>query len=180
MIDTISILDSAKSNSARTITSITSAQKEKDFESIMTENLSENKPLVFLREDDERDLYTKEEMLSLSERDFHTRLFISSAVYRNNCVWIRNHHTDIVASSSNFTYIRDYFKAAFSTENHTAAKTTLTAELTKWFDLDDPEYYTYATTLASGLSSEAANTSFQIHEAMVKSPDDVRAARRTL
>ena len=98
MINTISILNSAKSNNAQTITSITSAQKEKDFQTIMTENLSENKPLVFLREDDERDLYTKEEMLSLSERDFHTRLFISSAVYRNNCVWIRNHHS--VASPS--------------------------------------------------------------------------------
>jgi hypothetical protein len=148
------------------------------LESVMTDNLDQNTPLIFLHPEDQRDLYTDEEVQSLSKRDFQTRLFITALAVQNNSLWLRNHHTDNVKSATNFTYIRDYFKAAYAIKNHTAAKATLTSTLNKWFNLSRDQYYTFATTLASGLSREAISTSFQIEDDLVESTQDLKHARR--
>jgi hypothetical protein len=152
--------------------------KGSKLEDVMTEALSY--PLIFLHPHEDRDEYTDKEVKCLADRDFQTRLLMTSFVMQNNSVWVRNHHSDNVTSTSNFAYIRDLFKATFTTTNPTAAKATLTSELTKWFQLERDEYYTYATTLASGLSDEAENTDFEICESMVNSKDDLKCARRRL
>lgn len=187
MIDNISLLmgskkDNNESSIVRPSTAAVSSASElklRQLEEIMEDALVENKPLVFLHHDDQKDEYDDDDLFALSQRDFQTRLFMSSLSVNMNSVWLRNHHSDNFHSISNFTYVRDFFKAAYATKNHTAAKATLTSELTKWLNLDHHEYYTYATTLASALSHEASKTSFQIHEAMVKSPNDLKLARRT-
>ncbi len=182
MTDSISLSSGSKANlrSSTAVLSVKSISKLQELEQIITNNVTENKPLVFLHPESDRDEYDEDEVEALNLRDFQTRIFMSSLSINMNSLWLRNHHSDNFKSKSNFTYIRDYFKAAFVTKNHTAAKATLTSELTKWFDLEHHEYCTYATTLASALSNEATNTSFQIHGAMVKSSNDVRLARRTL
>mmetsp|Transcript_27337 Transcript_27337/g.41154 ORF Transcript_27337/g.41154 Transcript_27337/m.41154 type:complete len:628 (+) Transcript_27337:80-1963(+) len=154
--------------------------KLKHLEVAMRNQLVEyNNPLIFLHPHQERDQYTEKELSTLPQRDFQTRLFVSSVSFMMNSLWVRNHHSDIVATTSNFTFIRDYFKAAFATKNHTAAKTILSAELKKWLDLNDYEYYTFATILASGLSKGARNTNFEINKAMVPSHANLPTARMT-
>eukprot|EP00551_Chaetoceros_affinis_P011522 CAMPEP_0203684868 /NCGR_PEP_ID=MMETSP0090-20130426/48255_1 /ASSEMBLY_ACC=CAM_ASM_001088 /TAXON_ID=426623 /ORGANISM="Chaetoceros affinis, Strain CCMP159" /LENGTH=620 /DNA_ID=CAMNT_0050554049 /DNA_START=75 /DNA_END=1937 /DNA_ORIENTATION=+ len=160
-------------------------EKRSQLEGIMKSNCRENTPLIFLRENDEDEVgeYTDEQVNDiLPYRDFKTRLFIANLAYQGNSAWVRNHHSDSIPSESNFTYIRDFFKASFAMKNHTAAKAILTSELTKWFDLSDDAYNTLATTLASALSEQAKNTSFQEHKAMVLSTDlkTLTHARRTL
>ena len=187
MIDNISLLKGSKKDknessvfrpSTAAVSTVTE-QKLRQLEEIMDDSLIENKPLIFLHHGYPKDEYDDDEVYALSQRDFQTRFFMSSLAVNMNSVWLRNHHSDNFHSMSNFTYVRDFFKAAYTTKNHTAAKATLTSEVTKWLNLDHHEYYTYATTLASALSDEGANTSFQIHEAMVKSPDHLQLARQT-
>ena len=188
MIDNISLVlgkmddNSDQCSHARpsTIQSNRTDMQFKELEQIMKDCISENKPLIFPDTTAELEEYDDDDVNALIQRDFQTRIFMSSLSINMNCVWLRNHHYDNFNSKSNFTYVRDIFKAAFTTKNHTAAKSTLTSELTKWFDLDHHEYYTYATTLASALSEEATNTSFQIHPAMVGSSDQLPFARKTL
>lgn len=188
MIDNLSVIcrdrgDDQSSYFGRHSTTPNSSTTGKKFEQlkeIMMDCISDNKPIIIPPSAFETEEYDEDEIYALRQRDFQTRIFMSSLSINMNSVWLRNHHSDNFNSKSNFTHVRDYFKAAFTTKNHTAAKSTLTSELTKWFDLDHHEYYTYATTLASALSDEATNTSFQIHKAMVQSPEQLQLARRTL
>lgn len=57
--------------------------------------------------------------------------------------------------------MRDYLKASSSTKSFTAAKAALTRLLTISFDMCESEYCTFASTMASGLSGNATNTSFE-------------------
>mmetsp|Transcript_4076 Transcript_4076/g.5323 ORF Transcript_4076/g.5323 Transcript_4076/m.5323 type:complete len:572 (+) Transcript_4076:101-1816(+) len=164
---------------------LSTAQKLEKFdelEKIMKKDCKDNLPLIFLHPDEERNEYFDTEVEALSHRDFKTRILITSLSCNNNSVWVRTHHTDNAKVTSNFTYIRDYFKASHITENYIAAKATLTAELSKWFDFSSDKYYTYATTLASALSDEATNTTYESHKAFVSSthPDTIKLARRKL
>ena len=109
---------------SQSVMSMTSKDKRKNLEEVMSSNTQENKPLIFLHEgqQDQVTEYTDEQLAILPSRDFKTRLFIANLAYNYNSVWVRNHHSDAISSESNFTYIRDYFKASFATRNHTAAK----------------------------------------------------------
>ena len=122
---------------------------------------------ISLHPGDDRKIYTKEELNALKGRDFTTRLYISSQSVLNNSVWIRTHHTDNAEHTSNLAYIRDYFKAAYITRNHTAAKATLTALLTTMFAMEESNYNSFATIVASGLSEKGTNTSFEVHNTML-------------
>lgn len=167
----------------------TSAAFDKLFE-VMERDKTDEQPIVRLnapssRESQKdfihsgRDKYTSSELIALKQRDFQTRLFISS-MSLDNCVWLRTHHSDNAERMTNFTYIRDYYKAACATNNHSAAKSTMTALLTAMFAKEESNYNSFATVVASGLSSEAKHTSFEIKDDMVSKKSDLDIARRNL
>jgi len=137
-----------------------------------------HKPIIRLYEG--RAEYTENELKLLQTRDFKTRLFISNQSVNWNSVWLRNHHTDNAEHVSNFTYIRDYFKAACKTGNHTAAKSTLTVLLTTIFAMEDSSYNSFASILASGLSEKAQHTSFEVHPGMIEDRNKLETARNQL
>jgi len=76
-------------------------------------------------------------------------------------VFLRNHFTDNAKHYSNFNYVRDYLKAFHVVKNWTCAKSAQSALLTMCFNLDESDYYSFATSIASGLSRQGANTNFE-------------------
>ena len=109
---------------------------------------------------DDRKVYTPKELEQLKTRDFKMRLFLSNLSVKMNSVWLRNHHTDNVEHVSNFTYIRDLFKAALL-KNRPASKATLTILLTTLMNMEISEYNSFVTVLAAGLSEKATHTCFE-------------------
>ena len=136
-------------------------------------------PLVLLHADSvgKRD-YTEGELDCLKDRDFESRLLITGMNIEGRTVRLRTHHTDDHKYSSHLNYVRDYFKAAHATKNNTAAKATLTDLLTMFFSCDRSYYYSFALTLASGLSKQGENTSFEINDSMVKDEKLISQARK--
>jgi len=141
-------------------------------------------PFVFLHPDEKKRQYTDDEMEALTKRDYETRLFITAANINTDqtmeiggrTIFIRTHFTDNAEYSVWLNYVRDFFKANH-TKNYKSAKVTLTVILTMCFQLDPSDYYTFATTLASGLSDTAKNTEFEIGKEMVANLAFVPEAR---
>ena len=80
---------------------------------------------------------------------------------------MRTHHTDnhsILSSASVYNFIRDYLKATHTTKSYTSAKATLARLLTVFFDMDDSDFYNFAIIMASALSENASNISFEMGE----------------
>jgi len=124
--------------------------------------------------------YTEDELLALEKRDFETRIFITGRIFDGDSVWLRTHFTDNHCHKSVFRVVRDYFKAAHATKNRTAAKSALSELLTMCMEGAKSDYYSFAVTVASGLSNMAENTSFEINRNMVKDKADLPIARRRL
>ena len=99
---------------------------------------------------------------------------------------MRTRFSDNHKYNSNLNVVRDYFKAAHATKNFTAAKTNCTDMLSMCLQCKPhtsasiSRYYTFAATVASGLSNCAANTSFEVHEGLLKDEAEVELARRKL
>lgn len=130
------------------------------LEEIIKDTVKNNDSCVFLHPTDKRG-YTEDELLALTHRDFETRLLITGTQCAGDCAFLRNHHTDHAPYTSNLNYVRDYVKAFHVTKNWTCAKTMLTTLLTLCFQLSPSRYYTFATSIASGLSKNGANTDFE-------------------
>jgi len=150
-----------------------------DLEEIMRRSINPPDVCVFLHPTEKRD-YTPEELVSLNRRDFQTRLFICATQCAGDTVFLRTHHTDNAGYQSHFNYVRDYIKAAHVTRNSTCAKSCLTALLTMCFELPPHDYFTFATSLASGLSNNGHNTHFEICNAMAPRPEVVPKLRMKL
>jgi len=138
------------------------------------------RPVVRLHPRFPKDKYNETEIKAFLGRDFKTRLFMSSLNIDGNCFWIRTHHTDNADHVSNFTYIRDYWKAACCTQNHTAGKATLTAILTTLFAMDDSDYNSFASIVASGLADKGLHTSFEVNDNLLKNLDGMQLSRHQL
>jgi len=146
------------------------------IENVMRKNVKDPENCVFLHPDEQRN-YTDEELKCLLNRTFETRLFITNTPCAGDSVFLRTHHTDNTLHHSHFNYVRDYLKAAHATKNQTCAKATLTTLLTMCFDLSKGDYYTFAISLASGLSKYGGNTMFEFHDGMVKNREELDAVR---
>jgi len=131
-----------------------------ELEILVKNNVSNPDKCIFLHPGDLRS-YTDDELACLNDRDFETRLFITGTQCGGDCSFLRSHHTDNVGHSSNFNYVRDYIKAFHVVKNWTCAKSVLTTLLTMCFQLDESDYYSFAITIASGLSENAKNTDFE-------------------
>lgn len=149
---------------------------------IMEANCRENLPIIVVDPDEEREEYNPVEIASLRQRDFKTRLFISALHSTDNSFWVRTHHTDstIHALSETFSYIEDYFEAAYARKSHITAKATVSAGLTELLHMDKDEYCAFATIMGSGLSKNGSSTSFEIDNALVRSSKDIEIARHRL
>jgi len=119
--------------------------------------------------------YSNKDFKALQSRDFRTRIFFSQLGIDGNNAWIRTHHTDC-AQRTHIDYVREYFEAAYTAENHIAAKATLTGIMDTIFNMDNKEYYNFATIIASGLSNQAQYTSFDINQSLLKGQSDTRIA----
>lgn len=125
--------------------------------------------------------YNEKEAEALEKRDFETRIFITQGVYEGRTTFIRSHFTDNHKNNSLIlNLIRDYIKATHGTKNFTAAKSSLSEMLTMSMECDESDYYSFALTVASGLSNMAKNTSFERHEAILDDGDDIDLVRRKL
>ncbi len=125
--------------------------------------------------------YTEKEALALEKRDFETRIFITAFVFRGRAAFIRSHFTDNHKLNCKIlSIVRDYIKATHGTKNFTAAKSSLSELLTMCMECEESDYYSFALTMASGLSNMANNTSFQRHEAILDDEDDIDMLRRKL
>jgi hypothetical protein len=123
---------------------------------------------------------TMSEMAAIQKRDFETRLFVTAATFEGDSVFLRTRFSDNHIHKTKFNNIRDYFKAAHATRNFTAAKSTLAEILTTCMETDKDSYYSFAVTVASGLSKMGGNTSFEINRAIVSHERDIDLARRKL
>jgi len=132
----------------------------KELESILKKNVDNDEHCVFLHPEESRG-YTDDELTALKHRDFETRLFITGTQCAGDSVFLRTHHTDNAQHTSNLNYVRDYLKAFHVIENWTCAKSVLTTLLTMCFQLEPSDYYTFAISIASGLSRDGANTDFE-------------------
>lgn len=124
--------------------------------------------------------YEEDEVYALEKRDFETRLFMSGLTFEGDSMWLRTHWTDNHIHKTVLNSVRDYFKAVNTTKNFTAAKAALSELLTMCLKAEKSNYYSFAITMASGLSDEARNTSFQVHQAIIKSDSDITLARKRL
>jgi len=130
------------------------------LETLMRNNVSDPENGIFLHPGDSRG-YSDDELEHLKYRDFETRLFITGTQCAGDSAFLRIHHTDNAKHSSNFNYVRDYIKAFHVVKNWTCAKSVLTTLLTMCFQLDKSDYYSFAISIASGLSNNAKNTDFE-------------------
>ncbi len=153
--------------------------KFEKIEAILRDSCGEYEPLVFLHPDESRS-YTDDELLMLRQRNFKTRLFISNTAAGGNSVFMRTHFTDNHEYQSHLNYVRDFLKATHVTLNLTAAKTTATELLSMFFALSPSEYYSFAVTVASGLSNYGENVSFEKSNHVINEELDSIIARRKL
>lgn len=155
------------------------------LEETITKDCQDGQDPLFLHPQDVgcRD-YTDDEMKSLMQRDFHTRLFLSASNFQGNTVAMRTRFSDNHSHKSHLNIIRDLLKATHATNNFTAAKTNLTELLSMCLQTNTPasisKYYSFAMTMASALSDYADKTSFEIHPSMAKDEEDSEIARRKL
>ena len=124
--------------------------------------------------------FSDKEMLALEKRDFETRLFITASTFAGDSVFLQTRFSDNHIHLTKFNNIRDYFKATHATRNFTAAKSSLAELLTTCMETEKDSYYSFAITVASGLSNMGGNTSFEINRAIVEDEEDVELARRKL
>ena len=151
----------------------------KELEEIIYKSVSDQDNCIFLHPNETR-LYTNKELKALENRDYQAKLFITGTQCAGDTVFLRTHHTDNLSHKSHFNYVRDYLKAAYITRNITCAKSSLTTLLTMCIEQDSSDYYTFATTLASGLSNNGGNTEFEISDLMAPSTKDVPNLRMKL
>eukprot|EP00591_Stephanopyxis_turris_P013386 CAMPEP_0195520932 /NCGR_PEP_ID=MMETSP0794_2-20130614/17627_1 /TAXON_ID=515487 /ORGANISM="Stephanopyxis turris, Strain CCMP 815" /LENGTH=539 /DNA_ID=CAMNT_0040650377 /DNA_START=216 /DNA_END=1835 /DNA_ORIENTATION=+ len=147
-----------------------------EVQKIFERDCTHQRPLIFLHPEEDRD-YRDEELEALNYRDFETRLFIGAIAIHGRSVWVRTHFTDNAKYTTHLNFVRDYFKAAFATKNYTAANAALADLLTSCFQMDRSEYYTFVCMIASGLSRNGKNTSFQIHDELVSDRSQLTRAR---
>ena len=160
----------------------------KGLETRMEKGCHGQKPLIFLHPSDYGAThvspalrnYTEEELKALEKRDFETRLFLTADTYEGDSVWLRTHWTDNHIHKTVFNSVRDYFKAVHSTENFTAAKAVLSEMLTTCLEVERTNYYSFAITMASALSNMGKNVSFQIHDSLITSENELPLAQRKL
>lgn len=160
----------------------------KGLETRMEEGCHGNKPLIFLHPSDYGAThvspalrnYTEDELKALEQRDFETRLFLTADTYEGDSVWLRTHWTDNHIHKTVLNGVRDYFKALHSTKNFTAAKAVLSEMLTTCLEVERSNYYSFAITMASALSNMGKNVSFQIHDSLIKSENELPLAQRKL
>ena len=143
------------------------AKKYKKLLQIMNTYRKDRQPLLsYFPTEDEEDVDKSEETYNLADqkvldkRDFRTRIFFSDYTINGNNAWIRTRHTD-VGERPHIDYVREYYEASFDAENHTAAKATLAGIMDCIFNMDNPEYYNFATIMASGLSQDASYVAFE-------------------
>ncbi|CAB9509884.1 expressed unknown protein [Seminavis robusta] len=149
--------------------------------------------LVFMHPEEVKEMrpYTPEELEKVRHRPFPSRLFITNVQVAWNTVWLRTRHTDHHAHRSTFLHIRNVFKADAIANNPPGAKYALTELLNMCFGMEDSEFYSFACTVASALSSEASNTEFErgllLHfpderrrDHLRKIEDDMRRTHRQL
>jgi len=146
------------------------------LEETITSTVKDPSSCVFLHPNEKRD-YNDDELEALKGRDFAARLFMTAKPCAGDTVFLRNHHTDNLQHASHFNYVRDYLKAAHAVKNQTCAKATLTTLLTMCFDLSPSDYYTFAISLASGLSKYGKNTMFEYDDSMVRGRNEIDAVR---
>ncbi len=162
------------SHSGSTVTSI-----YKDLEEIYRKRYTTHDPLIFLHPDEGDRDYTQDEIDKLTERDFKTRwLICCTAIGGGKCVALRSHWTDNHHFESHLKCVRNYFKASFVTGNATAAKSALTELLSMFFRLEPSEYYSFAVTVASGLSNCGENTMFEVQHDLVQWDEEAQARRK--
>lgn len=148
-------------------------------EDIFRESFHDSEPFLFIHPDENRD-YTDDELDLLRRRDFKTRWLICSTAVCHKSVVLRTHFTDNHKFESHLNYVRDLFKATHVTENFTAAKTAATELLNMFFTLNSSEYYSFAVTIASGLSNCGENISFEKSDLMLLEESEEMMARRKL
>lgn len=130
-------------------------------------------PLVFLHPDETRD-YTVEEFDNLRERDFVTRWLICCTTMNGKSIALRTHFSDNHKYEAHFKHVRNMFKAAIS-NNHTAAKTATTELLSMFFSLQPSQYYSFAVTLASGLSDCGENVCIEYGRDLLEHNEEATA-----
>lgn len=132
----------------------------KNLEKCILNSVDRAEHSVFLHPGEKRG-YTDDELAAVKHRDFETRLFMAGTPCNGDSVFLRHHFTDNVEHASNFNYVRDYLKAFHLIQNWTCAKSVLSTLLTMCFQLESSGYYTFAISLASGLSRNGENTDFE-------------------
>jgi hypothetical protein len=148
-----------------------------NLEALYKQSYSNIAPFIFLHPDDERD-YTAVELYNLRRRDFITRWLICCTSIGGKCVALRTHFTDNHKFESHLKYVRNYYKATV-TNNPTAAKIAATELLSMFFNLEPSQYYSFAVTMASGLSNYGSNTRFELGNKLLV-PDEEGVARMKL
>ena len=155
-----------------------------DLEEIISRDCVESQSPLFLHPADVgKRNYTDDELDNFRSRDFKTRLFILNSNIGGKTVSLRTKFSDNHTYTSYLNIIRDILKAFHSTKNFTAAKTNTAELLSKNFQYSPDSqqsmsnYYSWAVTIASGLSNFAQNTSFERDISMVKDDEDEEIAR---
>lgn len=141
------------------------SRKYAELQAIMTNFCTDAQPILAYYppldgDESSEELYSEHDFASIQTRDFRTRIFFSNFEIEGNNAWIRTHHTDC-AVRDHIDYVREYFEAAVVAQNHIAAKAALTGILDCIFNMDDREYYNFATIMASGLSLNGQCVSFE-------------------
>mmetsp|Transcript_31443 Transcript_31443/g.31700 ORF Transcript_31443/g.31700 Transcript_31443/m.31700 type:complete len:586 (-) Transcript_31443:111-1868(-) len=144
------------------------------------EKSCDDRALLFQHPDDydkNRD-FKEEDLEILKKRDFKTRLFICTTTILGDSVFLSTHFTDNLKHQTHFNFVRDYVKTLIMTKNWTAATSVLTDLLTMVFKMEPSAYNTFACTLASALSDEAANTDFEVSDDLLRYKADAVIYRR--
>ena len=147
---------------------------------IIEESCDDGQTPVLVNPDEVGRNYTTKELKDVRARDFETRLLLTGTNIQGQTMMLRSHYTDNHKYSCHLNYVRDYFKAFHATKNNTAAKSTLTDLLIMFFTCDESKYYSFAVTLASGLSNQGKNMSFEINHSMVREKSQMNEARQEL
>lgn len=139
------------------------------LEKIMRNDAEDSTNLIFLDQEGssgKRKQYTDEEVEMLKQRSFKSRIFMTCESVNRNTVFLRTHFSDNhnMESVNTLNYVRDYFKAAYGTRSHTAAKAALARIIIIALDSEESWYTSFACVLASGLSGKGENTDFEKNE----------------
>ena len=130
--------------------------------------------------------YDSEQIKAFFERDFLLRLFITNTNITGKTVFLRTKFGDNHPHASHLNPVRDFLKAT-NAEHYTAAKTNCTELISTCLyafseksTSSASKYYSFAVTMASGLSNFGSNTDFEFHPNLVKSKGDVDMARKKM